>query len=343
MAKYYRQNTPYQDITGDEGEEPQEEKHSSGNTGLPFGLCKKYRIPLPDDATPRDAWAALEGKTGLKPDQVYEHLASGKELPQKMPTEESNLNTFVAAKTLKEAEQYARERLGINSVDYKGVDIEVANEMNEAIQVGISSCPQIKSFLKCIGSAQQINKRYREDLAQEYAKRAKKIVPWLSDEESKKQGQMAAKKIVKPVGSDVIAFARKGESSDRELNEIIKKYQGVYINEALGGSAAKLKKTLEYNYGTGFLSTKTIKGTIVHEIAHLLDFTFNLSKNARLVDLYRSASYQNISEGLSRYGASKIKEFIAEGWAEYKTSSAPREMAKSIGEIIEEAIKNDTK
>lgn len=93
MAKYYRQNASYKDIMKDSSEEEQEEKHSSGNTRLPFGLCKKYRIPLPDDATPRDAWAALEGKTGLKPDQVYEHLASGKELPQKMPTEDVTTET----------------------------------------------------------------------------------------------------------------------------------------------------------------------------------------------------------------------------------------------------------
>ena len=94
----YRQNVSYKQIMNEEGGGSQEEKRSSGNTGLPFGLCKKYRIPLPDDATPRDAWAALEGKTGLKPDQVYEHLASGKELPQKMPTKEATVGHGAAQK-----------------------------------------------------------------------------------------------------------------------------------------------------------------------------------------------------------------------------------------------------
>ena len=36
------------------------------NTGLPFGLCKKYGISLPNNATPRDAWNALKGK-GIYP------------------------------------------------------------------------------------------------------------------------------------------------------------------------------------------------------------------------------------------------------------------------------------
>ena len=45
-----------------------------GNTGLPFGLCAKYGIKLPDGATPRDAWQALKEKTGKSPDDFYKEL-----------------------------------------------------------------------------------------------------------------------------------------------------------------------------------------------------------------------------------------------------------------------------
>ena len=38
-----------------------EPRGGSLKTKLPFGLCKKYGIDLPDDATPRDAWNALKG------------------------------------------------------------------------------------------------------------------------------------------------------------------------------------------------------------------------------------------------------------------------------------------
>lgn len=60
MAEY-RQNTGYDTIIDDSGEEEVEEKQSHGNTGLPFGLCKKYGISLPQSATPRQAWDALKG------------------------------------------------------------------------------------------------------------------------------------------------------------------------------------------------------------------------------------------------------------------------------------------
>lgn len=48
------------------GEGEDEELSSHGNTGLPFGLCKKHGIALPEGATPRDAWDALRG-VGIYP------------------------------------------------------------------------------------------------------------------------------------------------------------------------------------------------------------------------------------------------------------------------------------
>lgn len=45
---------------------------TSGNTKLPFGLCKKYGIMLPNNATPKIAWEALKRKTGKGPEYFYE-------------------------------------------------------------------------------------------------------------------------------------------------------------------------------------------------------------------------------------------------------------------------------
>ena len=60
----YRQNSWGNNPTDENGEETKEVNH--GNTGLPFGLCAKYGIGLPKNATPRDAWNALAGK-GIYP------------------------------------------------------------------------------------------------------------------------------------------------------------------------------------------------------------------------------------------------------------------------------------
>lgn len=62
--------------------------HNGGNTGLPFGLCAKYGIKLPDGATPRDAWEALKEKTGKSPDDFYKELDGGKGNGKEIHTED---------------------------------------------------------------------------------------------------------------------------------------------------------------------------------------------------------------------------------------------------------------
>ena len=56
-----------------EQEEKQEKKIPAWATRLPFGLCKRYGITLPDDATPRDAWDALKGR-GVSRQKIYESI-----------------------------------------------------------------------------------------------------------------------------------------------------------------------------------------------------------------------------------------------------------------------------
>lgn len=149
---------------------------------MPFGLCKKYRIPLSDDATPRDAWAALEGKTGLKPDQVYEHLASGKELPQKMPTEEASGGQRAAQKGDEDRsraegaqvpEGYEQEYVLLESVYHFEDDPKspIKKQVNERIPILL---PKLEGSEKQIAWAKEIRavaiKRNIQEAMQKYRK-----------------------------------------------------------------------------------------------------------------------------------------------------------------------------
>lgn len=60
----------------EEQEEKKQRKIPSWATRLPFGLCKRYGIALPDDATPREAWDALKGR-GVSRQEVYESIREG--------------------------------------------------------------------------------------------------------------------------------------------------------------------------------------------------------------------------------------------------------------------------
>jgi hypothetical protein len=52
---------------GDENQDDDSKSDKHGNLGLPFGLCAKYGIPLPENATPRMAWNALKEHKGMYP------------------------------------------------------------------------------------------------------------------------------------------------------------------------------------------------------------------------------------------------------------------------------------
>lgn len=95
--------------------EDQEQLRGNGNTGLPFGLCAKYGIRLPRNATPRDAWNALKDKTGLTPEQVYRDLREKenkkREQAQSIYDDEApSRPKFVPAKTMQGAEWPEKER-----------------------------------------------------------------------------------------------------------------------------------------------------------------------------------------------------------------------------------------
>lgn len=140
---------------------------------------------------------------------------------------------FVPAKSVQEAEQYARENIGADNVVYKGIDIEIANEINASIQRGLDVCPQIKDRLKSIGNAQRINNAFREEYARAVEQHYREFYPLLSDEEYKRLGKQKANKDIKKIQAGTVAFARRGSHSIPELNAVVKKYEGIMANELL--------------------------------------------------------------------------------------------------------------
>ena len=68
------------------------EAETGGNTGLPFGLCKKYGIETGKNWTPRDAWNALKNKIGVNPEDVYKELDDNK-VEEKKPEAVSDNKT----------------------------------------------------------------------------------------------------------------------------------------------------------------------------------------------------------------------------------------------------------
>lgn len=243
---------------------------------------------------------------------------------------------FTPAKTIKEAEAFARDKLGLEC-SYKGVDLQCANDMNAAFQRGLDYCPAIKDRLNFVGSGQERNRRFKKEMVDYYLDDLKNRYPGQTDAWYNKYAKTFANKAVGRIDGRTYAFASRSVSTSPD---VVKKYTGIVVNNKWGENAEMFISALESDVKTSWHPTGcgTIASVFDHEIAHQIDYATGLRDNQAMKTLWGSLSKEDIEKGLSRYGASNIAEFIAEGYAEYCNSEKPREIASKIGSIIEKAV-----
>lgn len=111
---------------------------------------------------------------------------------------------------------------------------------------------------------------------------------------------------------------------------------GIAVNAKWGKDPAALKATLANDVKTGWHppGTQTIKAVVDHELGHQLDTLLEIANEPEIQALWAQGPAV-VRADVSGYAGKNIKEMIAEGWAEYRNSAAPRPMAKKIGETIE--------
>lgn len=243
---------------------------------------------------------------------------------------------FAPAKTIKEAEAFARDKLGLEC-SYKGVDLKCANDMNAAFQRGLDYCPAIKDRLNFVGSGQERNKRFKQEMIDYYLDDLKNRYPGQTDAWYTKYAKSFANKAVGRIDAKTYAFASRALKNSPD---VVKKYTGIVVNNKWGGNAEAFISALESDVKVMWHPTGcgTIASVFDHEVAHQIDYATGLRDNQAMKTLWGSLSKTDIENGLSRYGASNIAEFIAEGYAEYCNSEKPREIASKIGSIIEKAV-----
>lgn len=251
-------------------------------------------------------------------------------------TAKMEAQNFTPAKTIKEAEAFARDKLGLEC-SYKGVDLQCANDMNAAFQRGIDYCPAIKDRLNFVGSGQERNRRFRKEMTDYYLDDLKNRYPGQSDEWYNKYAKTFANKAVGRIDGKTYAFASRAAS---DSPDVVKKYTGIVVNNKWGENAKMFIGALKNDVKISWHPTgcDTIASVFDHEIAHQIDYATGLRDNQAMKTLWESLSKDEIEKGLSRYGASNIAEFIAEGYAEYCNSEKPREIASKIGSIVEKAV-----
>ena len=278
------------------------------------------------------------------------------------------------ATTVNEAEIIAKDLNLADTINYKGLDIDYANTINNAIYNNFQSYPEIRNFIKTLGAAQSINKEARESFLIEHQEEIEHAVKEAIDRVFRVQknlnGEFAERAIIgqygsvnkmkeavrrkvlskfkqavsKKVNGQAFAFFRFGYSSLDNIRDS----SGIYFNAKYGKKNKideLLKQCVVHNFHPE--GCDTAKATIDHEFGHALhryikDNTKPNKYYQELVSYYDGLNWSQITDGLSSYASTNLSEFIAEAYSEYKNNKSPRKIASKVGGLLDKAYKETT-
>ena len=275
---------------------------------------------------------------------VYEEISA----PAIKPLKENPANgtikpekdAFVPAKTIKEANAYATDVLGIPRASYKGCDVETANEWNRGLKDSFDRFPELKKNFGFVGEAHERRELYKQ-----------RIQKWYEDELRKKYPHLHADNITEEAKKRATSWMRKtytvskttyATSWNKISGNIDVHLSGVVVNKEYGKNSVYFLDCLARDVASKHHpeGCDTIRSVLDHEIGHQLDTLLGISKMAEVQKLIISLTNEQITTNLSRYSwkngnSNPHREFIAEAWAEYCNNPNPRPIAKTIGELIE--------
>lgn len=254
---------------------------------------------------------------------------------------------FVPAKNIKEAAEYAKNVLGTKYADFKGVNIEVANDMNKGLFNTKVLMPEIQ--INGIGSAQECNKVIKSEALETYRKSNyyKSTKEKFGLETAERVAEKVAGRFVDRVQNGVLAFSRTVENYTFDGVEFdLNKFKGIFINAKEAKSKIALDEIVKHNSKVGWFTkdASEFKYIMDHELGHEVDKFLGFRKDPRFIAIYErehKAGIDSVTERLSKYGATagnrpknRPAEMIAEAWAEFVSSPNPRELSKEIGELM---------
>ena len=83
---------------------------------------------------------------------------------------------------------------------------------------------------------------------------------------------------------------------------------------------------------------QTAEAAFIHEYGHAIGYTYGVTEDSRFLDFYHQFSKEDIESGLSVYGATNEKEFIAECFLESFMGETQGQISKDFMVILKEII-----
>lgn len=248
------------------------------------------------------------------------------------------VRTFVPAKTISEAEEYARDTLGVPHVSYKGCDTDTANAWNRGLHDAFSRFPELKKNFRFVGEVHERNAMLKPILRQHYIDEVKKILIGATPAEIEQQADALLKRSMARLRVPKNVYAQSYPGGRAPFSEV----QGVSVNREHGKDAKIFTQSLASGVRSKFhpMGCDTIRSVLDHEIGHQLDGLLGIRKIQAIRDLFDTRSKAELTDALSRYAwdnknRDRYAEMIAEAWAEYCNNPNPREIATIVGKTIE--------
>jgi SPP1 gp7 family putative phage head morphogenesis protein len=254
---------------------------------------------------------------------------------------------FVEAKSIKEAEQWAYDTLGVRYAGYNGANINAVNEMNRSIYDNFTRFPELKDTFGDVGVAQNLEQLYAERSAswrmKNLSKDDKRFFKRFrfNDIQKRKYLEDMYKKSHKNVELTFI-----GKSYNKTAPDGTRILNGVGMNKKFMTNSPEVKRIFKYDETTKFhpVGTGSLKGMVDHEMGHEIDKLLGRVSQTQKFDSI--VKKYNIADDLSRYPvtyrdkSTVYKETFAEAWSEYLNNPTPRPLAKEIGDLAMEEYKN---
>lgn len=249
---------------------------------------------------------------------------------------------FTPATVPHEAEEFAKNVLGIPNVSYKGVDVTTANEWNKGLYEAFKKFPELKNRFGFVGECHERN------IAMEPA-----VVKYYTDYHMQISPNSTVSQLQPHIDNDVKSFFKMIDVSPKAMaqswtttNPELLPFRGVTVNAEYGKDAKAFTEAIQKTVAKKYhpVGCTTIKSVLDHEVGHQLDDMLGISKMSDIQDLFTSRNLRQLTDDLSEYtwnnkNKDKVREMVAEGWAEYCNNPNPREMARKIGETIEKEYK----
>lgn len=243
---------------------------------------------------------------------------------------------FFEAHTIAEANEYAKIILGLLA-DYKGCDVAVANEWNKGMTKYFNKFPVLKEYIRFIGETHQRNKFAREAYANYQKKLLEDTFPGLSRWIKFIKVNKEVNKFMKGLSVDEYEMARSWSPEE----EYFKHLRGITLNRDTAKNLVKMEASIKIGVELKYhpVGCDSLQAILDHEMGHQLDDLLGISNIPEIQNLYNSRSKEQLTEDLSMYAwkndnLNRYREMIADAWSEYCCNPNPREIAKTVGEII---------